>query len=115
MLSNKYIKKLRPYNVVSHKAWESSDKKEVLKLDWNEATILPSPKVRQEIEKFLANGQLNWYPDINNKKLTEMIAGYSRVCAENVQYFAGSDDLHEYIIGTFTETRRHSPHSVSDI
>ncbi len=103
MFANKYIKKLRPYPVVSHKAWELSGRENILKLDWNEATVLPSPKVRREIENFLANGRLNWYPDINNKKIVEMIAQYSRVATENVQYFSGSDDLHEYIIGTFTE------------
>lgn len=105
MLANNYIKNLRSYPVISHKAWELPNSQEVLKLDWNEATVPPSPKVREQIEVFLSNGQLNWYPDINNEKLIKAIAEYSQVEPKNLQYFASSDALHEYIIGTFIKPR----------
>ncbi|MCY3973396.1 MAG: histidinol-phosphate transaminase [Candidatus Dadabacteria bacterium] len=103
MLPNKHIKKLRPYKAVPHKAWDIGNTDGVLKLDWNEATVLPSPKVRKDLESFLSSGRLNWYPNIRNKTLIGKIADYSQVSAKHVQYFAGSDDLHEYIIGAFTE------------
>lgn len=103
MPANKYIKKLRPYSTTSHKAWEISDAKNILKIDWNEATIPPSPNVLWEIEKLIKNGRLNWYPDTGNDKLRKLIASYSKVRPQNVQYFAGSDDLHQYVIGAFTE------------
>ena len=73
MFANKYVKALKPYPLVSHKAWEIDDK-EVLKLDWNEATIPPSPKVKENILKFIENGKMNWYPDVNNKKLLEKLS-----------------------------------------
>lgn len=103
MLANKHIRNLRPYPIVSHEAWEFSDDEKILKLDWNEATAPPSPRVKEKIENFLSGGRLNWYPDTNNEKLLNAIAEYCQVQSENIQYFAGSDSLHEYIIGSFTE------------
>ena len=48
---NKYLRNLSPYKVASHKVWEvSNDKrKELLKLDWNEASVPPSPKVKERL------------------------------------------------------------------
>jgi len=103
MFANKYVKVLKPYPLVSHKAWEIEDKSDILKLDWNEATVLPSPKVKENILNFLENGQLNWYPDVNNKNLLEKLSKYNNISQENIQYFASSDSLHEYIVRTFIE------------
>ena len=46
MFANKYIKVLKLYPLVSHRAWELQGKEDVLKLDLNEATVPPSPKVK---------------------------------------------------------------------
>ena len=46
MFANKYIKVLKLYTLVSHRAWELQGKEDVLKLDLNEATVPPSPKVK---------------------------------------------------------------------
>jgi histidinol-phosphate aminotransferase len=103
MFANKYIKALKPYPLVSHKAWESDEPDKILKLDWNEATIPPSPNVKENIVKFLKDGKLNWYPNVNNTELLEKIANYNNIPLDNVQYFASSDALHEYIIKTFVD------------
>jgi len=103
MFANKYIKAFKPYPLVSHKAWEIENKKDILKLDWNEATIPPSPKVKENILNFLDNGMINWYPDVNNIKLLEKLSFYAKVPIKNIQYFASSDSLHEYIARTFIE------------
>lgn len=103
MFANKYVKVLKPYPLVSHKAWELQGKQNVLKLDWNEATTSPSPKVKENIMSFLENGNLHWYPDVNNKQLLDKLAYYNDVPVENIQYFASSDSLHEYIVRTFIE------------
>ena len=58
---NKYLRNLKPYKLASHKIWAvSPDKRaEILKLDWNEATVPPSPKVRERIvELGLENYQI---------------------------------------------------------
>ena len=68
MFVNSYVKNLIPYKVVTHKAWEG--KNDILKLDWNEATIPPSPKVFEAINRFLNEGSLNWYPDLDNSELS---------------------------------------------
>ena len=52
---------LKSYVVSTHKAWEVSSKSDVLKLDWNESTISPSPKVRSALISFAENGLMNWY------------------------------------------------------
>ncbi len=101
MFRNKSINNLKPYKVTSHKAWEYKEDKNVLKLDWNEATILPSPMVEKRLENVIKNGRLNWYPDTNNIVLLNKISKYNNVNVSNVQYFASSDALHEYIVRCF--------------
>lgn len=103
MFANKYVKVLKPYPLVSHKAWESGNQNDILKLDWNEATISPSPKVKEDILSFLENGKMNWYPDVNNSKLLDKLSVYTNLPVENLQYFPSSDSLHEYIVRTFIE------------
>ncbi len=103
MLANKSVLALKPYPVSSHAAWEHKERANVLKLDWNESTISPSPKVLIALQNYLENGYLNWYPDTNNEALLNAIANYSQLPIENVQYFASSDSLHEYVVRTFME------------
>lgn len=101
MFFNKYIHGLNSYVVSTHKAWEIEDKSQVLKLDWNESTIPPSPFVKKALIEFANDGFMNWYPDVNNKKLRNQLSFYSNVCVESIDYFASSDALHEYIIRAF--------------
>jgi len=101
ILPNSYILNLRPYKLTSHKAWEIENKGKVLKLDWNEATIPPSPKVKKYILEFLEKGNLNWYPDVDNKRLKYLLSNYINLPEENILYFSGSDSAHEYICRAF--------------
>lgn len=101
MFANKYIEELKPYPLVTHKVWELNEKQEVLKLDWNESTIPPSPKVKENILKFLDDGKLHWYPDVDNSLLMEELLKYNKIPSGYLQYFASSDSLHEYIIRAF--------------
>jgi histidinol-phosphate aminotransferase len=103
MFANKYVKALKPYPLVSHRAWELQGNEDILKLDWNEATLPPSPKVKESILKFLENGNMHWYPDVNNSLLLEELSNYNSLPVENIQYFASSDALHEYIVRSFVE------------
>lgn len=97
---NKYLRNLKPYKLASHVIWSVAPekRKEILKLDWNEATIPPSPLVKQRIHDLLEEPTFfNLYPSTNNEKLIELLAKYVGLEKENVQYFASSDALHEYI------------------
>ncbi|MGS0676883.1 pyridoxal phosphate-dependent aminotransferase [Shewanella sp. 125m-1] len=104
MFLNKNVKRLSPYKVSSHKAWESIENENILKLDWNESTIPPSPKVAEAINYFLLNGKLNWYPDVANAKLKQKLAEYVGLPECNVESFSSSDGLHEYVLRSFVSS-----------
>jgi len=101
MFFNKFVSDLKSYVVSTHKAWEIEDKNEVLKLDWNESSIPPTPKIKEALIDFANNGLMNWYPDVDNIQLRHALSKYSNVEENNVEYFASSDALHEYIIRAF--------------
>ena len=96
---NKYLRNFKPYNVASHKVWtvEPEKRSSILKLDWNEATHEPSPIVKERLKKLLDTDFLNLYPATYNAELHELLSKYTGLPKENVQYFASSDSLHEYI------------------
>ncbi|MFM2268206.1 MAG: hypothetical protein RL757_1647 [Bacteroidota bacterium] len=101
MFVNSTLKNIKPYKLSLHKAWELEDKSKALKLDWNEASVPPSPKVLQRVREVIEHEMLNWYPDTGNKSLIEKLANYNDIPTECTQYFASSDALHEYIVRAF--------------
>lgn len=101
---NKHIQNLMPYMVASHKIWDVTPEEriEILKLDWNEATIAPSPKVLERIQSLLAESSFfQYYPSTYNEILHEKLSNYVSLPKENIQYFPSSDSLHEYISTVF--------------
>lgn len=97
---NKYLRNLKPYKLASHKIWTVSchERSNILKLDWNEATIPPSPKVKERLLHILEEPNFfNLYPTTYNEKLLELLSEYVGLPKENIQYFGSSDALHEYI------------------
>lgn len=99
---NKSVLKSKPYKLSTQKAWLEKDKSSVLKLDWNESTISPSPKVVSALTNLIQSDHLNWYPNTNNSELIGLLAAYCSVKIDNVQYFNGSDAVHEVIFKTFS-------------
>lgn len=96
-----YLNSIKPYNVSSHDIWEMNEieKKKCMKLDWNEASVPPSPKVCNRLKELVSNGDFyQWYPNTNNTKLILGISKYINVDQERVQVFASSDVLQEYIV-----------------
>lgn len=101
---NKYLRNVKPYKLASHKIWTVSpeERSSILKLDWNEATIPPSPKVRERISKILSEpGFFNLYPTTLNEELLNLLSDYVKLPIDNLQYFASSDALHEYVCKVF--------------
>lgn len=97
----KNILNMAPYKVASHQVWEVTEesRKKMLKLDWNEATIPPSPKVKEYLLNFVENeSNLFLYPKTVNLDLLNKLSRYTEVPVSNLQYFAGSDSLHEYLV-----------------
>ena len=98
---NKYLRNLLPYKVASHKIWEvdNTNRKRILKLDWNESTIPPSPLVKQSIMRIAAEDDIySLYPSTNNQYLLQSLSLYTDLPIKNLQYFASSDSLHEYLV-----------------
>jgi len=98
---NKYLRNLAPYKVASHKVWEVSDEKRktILKLDWNEATIPPTPQVKKRLQNLVENEDIYFlYPSTNNDEILQRLSIYTKLPVDNIQYFASSDSLHEYLV-----------------
>jgi histidinol-phosphate aminotransferase len=98
---NKYLRNLAPYKVASHEVWEVSDekRKSILKLDWNEATMPPSPKVKERLSKLVGNEDIYFlYPSTNNDEILQRLSIYTKLPIANLQYFPSSDSLHEYLV-----------------
>ena len=97
---NKYLRSLKPYKTASHKIWavNPDERKNILKLDWNEAVVSPSPSVKEKLKALLNSPNFfNLYPQTFNPELMRALSEYIGLPSENVQYFASSDSLHEYI------------------
>lgn len=101
---NKHIQNLHPYKVASHKIWDvtSEEREKIFKLDWNEATIPPSPNVLTRIQSLIAESSFfQYYPSTYNRILHDKLSDYVSLPKENIQYFPSSDTLHEYISTVF--------------
>ena len=101
---NKYLQDIKPYKTSSHKIWEvpASQRSEILKLDWNEASLPPSPKVKERLLTLLKeNDFLHLYPKTYNKTILELLSKYTGLAIKNLQYFSSSDAIHEYIAKTY--------------
>ncbi len=101
---NKYLRNLAPYKVASHKIWDvaAEERPNILKLDWNEATIPPSPLVKEKLINLLQSPEFyHLYPSTFYPELHSRLAEYAGVPEYAIQYFASSDALHEYITRVF--------------
>jgi histidinol-phosphate aminotransferase len=101
---NKYLRNLAPYKVASHKIWDVTpdERPNILKLDWNEATIPPTPLVRKRLMELIEGQEFSYlYPSTYNPELHQLLSDYTQIPRELIQYFASSDSLHEYITRVF--------------
>jgi histidinol-phosphate aminotransferase len=76
----------------------------IFKLDWNESTIPPSPKVQQSIVHHVTNGPgLNWYPELSSRSLLLALSDYTNVRPDQLMVTNGSDDALHLICSTFLD------------
>ena len=74
------------------------------KLDWNEATVPPSPKVQEAIMAFLeSSNHLNWYPVLNSMNLAAALNHFYGVPQESFLVTNGSDDALNTICTTYLD------------
>ena len=109
-LWNESLDQVKPYTVASHKIWAVSpdERRGILKLDWNEAAIAPSPLVRRRLAELLDQDDFfHLYPSTFNEDLMKALSAYIGLPEENIQYFGGSDDLHEYLVRAYLREGDH--------
>lgn len=102
----KAVQRLEPYDAVSSMdAIHALPKGAVpLKLDWNESTIAPSPKVIDAITQFLTNTHhLNWYPDLGAERLRTALGYYTSLSADHIMVTNGSDDALDLVCRTYLD------------
>ncbi len=98
-----HVLKLQPYKPVSSlDAIRLNGKVVPYKLDWNEATISPSPKVADALAGFISGtSELYWYPDLAAGELRKALSGYTGVPEDNLLVTNGSDDALMLLCRTF--------------
>ncbi len=100
------VRELTPYVAVSSQTVIENrlGRAEVFKLDWNESTIEPSPKVKKSIASHIAGGPgLNWYPTLGSKDLLTALEGYTGLSSDHLLATNGSDDGLHLICSTFLD------------
>ena len=99
------VRELEPYQAVSSR--ESIDgRPDQLphKLDWNEATVPPSPLVTEAIVGFLgASHHLNWYPVLNSTNLIERLAVFHEMPEACFLVTNGSDEALDTVCKTYLD------------
>jgi histidinol-phosphate aminotransferase len=103
----KIVAGLQAYRVVSSRSRFFQSANGALKLDWNEATAPPSPRVFEALSAYLATGRLNWYPDPNATELRRRLARYTGRPSGGIQVFNGSDSALDYLARTFVGAGDH--------
>ncbi len=97
------VANLDPYEVSESATLSNEEKGNHLKLDWNESTFPTPPAVIEAIRRVLAEGHLEYYPDVNARRLRESLSEYVGVDAQNIQVFNGSDAALRNIFDAYIE------------
>jgi histidinol-phosphate aminotransferase len=98
------VRELTPYIAVTSQAAIEArpDGETTFKLDWNEATIAPSPRVNEAIQAHLGGSRdLNWYPQLGSKDLVAALQNYTGLSSEYILATNGSDDALQLICNTY--------------
>jgi len=70
----------------------------MLKLDWNEGSIPPSPRVKEALVRLMDDESLyRLYPPTYSDRLMQLLCDYTGLLNANIQYFGSSDSLQEYV------------------
>lgn len=102
-LPNPFVSRMEGYKITSQELWLRPDKSKMLKLDWNESTVI-NPKLHKFINKLCSEAEhVYWYPDANCTELTAAIAKYLSLTPPEILVFAGSDEALESICVTYLQ------------
>ena len=101
------IRPIQPYVAVSSlDEIRAQPERQSFKLDWNEATVPPSPAVTKALQSYLSDcNQLNFYPELRSASLCVKLAEKHNLSADNFLVTNGSDDALNTICATFLDPR----------
>lgn len=97
------VREIEPYQAVSSLGQIAARAEQVPhKLDWNEATVPPSPKVMAAIADFLNHAHhLNWYPVLNSANLIERLSAFWQIDPARFLVTNGSDAALDTLCTTY--------------
>lgn len=104
------IRQLTPYVAVTSQAAIDArpDGETTFKLDWNESTIAPSPRVNEALMAYLNGSRdLNWYPQLGSTDLIDALEGYTGLSGAHLLATNGSDDALQLICNTYLSEGDH--------
>jgi len=101
--AKKSIHELTPYADGNHSEYLIKNHTKILKLDSNEPTITPSPKIVEAVTTYLTHGPLYLYPDVKSETLCRKLAHYTKLPENHILTFNGSDHALECIARTFLD------------
>ncbi len=106
-LLSEFVHNVEPYSPISSrdKILDHHCDLPPLKLDWNEATIPPSPRVTEAITDALTHNAnlLNWYPELFSERLRTKLQDYTGRNHNEILVTNGSDDALELICKVFLD------------
>ena len=99
------VRRAKPYDPVSSlQAIRCNRGITHYKLDWNESTIEPSPKVGEALQRLLGEGRsLHWYPDPGHEELCARLSAYVGCPPEHLLVTNGSDDALALVCQTYID------------
>lgn len=105
-LANKAVEERQEYVIASQTAWSRHRAGEsILKLDWNEADVLPVPKVREKLSQLITDpNSIIWYPEAHSADLHGALAQHHQVKETQVLATHGSDMALTYLVQCFVNT-----------
>ncbi|TFG40695.1 MAG: histidinol-phosphate aminotransferase family protein, partial [Syntrophobacterales bacterium] len=88
------VQSSKPYDPVSSLQAIKANRRMIhYKLDWNESTVAPSPRVFEALRRFLdAESLIHWYPDPSHEELHLRISEYVKCPTGQILVTNGSDD-----------------------
>ena len=100
---SKFIQAIEPYKITPQDVWSDLAPKDLLKLDWNEAPEDLTVYLKGLKKIVSERGHLSWYPDYLSLELTNIIAEFNGIPANNVLTFPGSDVGLETLCRTYLD------------
>lgn len=104
------VRVVTPYDTVTSQAAieAAPDHRTCFKLDWNECTVDPSPRVREAIREWVCSGRgLNWYPRLGSSRLARAVADYTGLDTTQLLVTSGSDAALRLICSTYLDGDDH--------